>query len=133
QGEVEAREHAARQAALEADAAEVARARREAAETLAREVGDAERRRLAREGLGGAGWGAPRVEWPGGGGDGEGGLLATGSAFRLLALIPDPRWRLAAGVALVAAPALLYVAWPIAGLLAGGLVLALFLPGGRGT
>lgn len=132
QGAAEEQAHARRQAALDAEAAEAARARRAAAEALAREVGAAERQRLDRDGISGPAWGA-RPPWPAGdvAGEGGGGLLALGAGPRLLALLPDPRWRVAAGVALVAAPALLFVAWPVAGLVAGAAVLALFLPGWR--
>lgn len=51
---------------------EAARAKRQMAETLAREVGDAERRRLDAEGLGGFG-SAPRGGWGGGWDAGWGG------------------------------------------------------------
>jgi len=136
----EARTAEVRRAALEESAAEEARARRDMAEAMAREVGERERRRLDAEGFSGPTWGPPSGGgggWTGGGTGwsetGAGGGLLGGTtplAFRLLALLPDPRWRVAAGVAAVALPALLYVAAPRAGLGVGLFVAALFLPGG---
>jgi hypothetical protein len=79
--EAERRELAAR---AEADEA---RARRAVAEELARQVGELERRRLeADEGGGGLGLGRD----------------ARPLGLRLLRLIPDARWRLAAGIACAA-------------------------------
>ena len=131
QAGVEAQAEAERRANLEAAAQEAAEARRAMGESLARQVGEVERRRLAGEpawgpgadaGSGGSGWGTTGV------GDG----LSGGQPFalRLLAAIPDPRWRVAAGVAAIAAPALLFLAAPRAGLALGLLVVATFLPGG---
>jgi hypothetical protein len=99
---LEDREADLRRQAAEAEAVETARARRLAAEQLAREVGDQERRRLDAadrgEGLGGDSWG----RWGGpGGGDGAhgwGGGWGSGDGtplgVRWLRLIRDPRWRL---------------------------------------
>jgi len=70
--------------------AEVAEARRAAAEEMARQVGRRERSRLeSGEWAGGGGWGDP---WGGGLGD----LDRTPIALRLLRMIRDPRWRVAA-------------------------------------
>jgi hypothetical protein len=134
----EAAAAAERRAGLEAAAEEAARARRAMGEALARQVGDAERRRLEGGGLGeppwgpdagsgrGTGWGDSR----GAGWTGDGLLGGQPVALRLLAAIPDPRWRVAAGVAAIAVPALLYLVAPGAGLVVGLVVLGLFMPGG---
>jgi hypothetical protein len=86
--------------------AEEARARRELAETMAREVGEQERRRLHRDGWGG-GWG---------GGDG------TPAALRLLRLVRNPWARIAIAVGAVAVPVVLLVL-PSAGTRQVGVVL----------
>jgi hypothetical protein len=124
----EAAAGAERRAQQEAAAVEAAQARRASAEAMAREVGERERRRLEGEGFGGPTWGPEAGAGWGGTGPAPGG--ATPLALRLLLAIPDPRWRVAAGVGAVALPALLYVAAPKAGLAAGLLVLSAFLPGG---
>jgi hypothetical protein len=117
---------AARRAALDAATEEAARGRREGAAVLAREVGDRERRRLEQEGVGEPSWG-PRTGW---GGTGDAGIEpGVPAGLRLLRLIRDPRWRAAAGAAVVAVPALLLLWVPRAGLLAAAATLALFLPG----
>jgi hypothetical protein len=69
QASVEAAQVAELERAQAEAGAEAARAKRQMAETLAREVGDAERRRLDAEGLGGFG-SAPRGGWGGGWGSG---------------------------------------------------------------
>ena len=74
--------------------AEEARARRELAETMAREVGEQERRRLDRGGWGG---------WGGGWGGGDG----TPAALRLLRLVRNPWARIAVAVGAVAVPLVL--------------------------
>ena len=132
----EARAGAERRANLEAAAQEAAQARRSAAEAMAREVGEAERRRLEGGGLGEPSWGPPSDGgWGGGGGTGwsrtgDGLFGARPFALRLLDAIPDARWRVAAGVAAIAVPALLYLVAPRAGLVVGLVVFSLFLPGG---
>jgi hypothetical protein len=80
-----------RQALRDSAGTEEARARRELGETLAREVGDRERARLDREEPGFGGWGA-------GSGGGGGKHDRSPIGMRILRLIPDPRWRLAAGI-----------------------------------
>jgi len=132
----ESQAEAERRANLEAAAQEAAQARRAMGESLAREVGDAERRRLDGGGFGepswgpgsGGGWGGSSGTGWGNGGDG----LFGGQPFalRLLAAIPDPRWRIAAGVAAIAVPALLFLVAPRAGTVIGLLVFGMFLPGG---
>jgi len=120
----EAETLAARRAQQERDAAEAVAARRQAAELLAREVGDAERRRLEREGFG-PGWsGPPPGDWSGGPAP-----SALPPAIRWLRALPPP-WPVPVGLALLALPVGLYVAWPAAGLLAGALLLALCTPPG---
>lgn len=120
----EAEAIAARKALLDADRAQEGALRRRAAETLAREVGDAERRRLEREGFG-SGWsGAPPA-------DRTGDVPPPGlpPAIRWLRLLPAG-WPVPAGVALMLLPVLLYAASPAAGLVAGAVVFALFTPPG---
>jgi hypothetical protein len=51
-------------------------------------------------------------------------------ALRFLRNLPDPRWRLPAGLALMLSPVLLFLVRPWLGLLLGLAVLALFWPGG---
>jgi len=132
----EAEAEAERRANLDAAAREAAEARRAMGESLARQVGESERRRLEGEpawgpGAGtGGGWGdAGGTGW---GDTGVGGGLSGGQplALRLLAVIPDPRWRVGAGVAAIAVPALLYLVAPKLGFVLGLLVLGMFLPGG---
>ena len=135
QAGVEAQAEAERRANLEAAAQEAAEARRAMGESLARQVGEAERRRLEGGGLGepswgpgtDAGWGGTGTGW---GNTGDG--LSGGQPFalRLLAAIPDPRWRVAAGVAAIAVPALLFLVAPRLGAVLGLLVFGMFLPGG---
>jgi hypothetical protein len=72
QGVVEAAQVAELERAQREAAEDAAKAKRAMAETLAREVGDAERRRLDAEGLGGFG-SAPRGGWDDGWGGGWGG------------------------------------------------------------
>ncbi len=97
---------AARRAELEREAVEAAALRRQAAEALAREVGDSERRRLDGEGFG---EGAPAIRW--------------------LRSLP-PRWPVPVGVAVLAVPVALYLASPLLGFLAGALLIGLFSPPG---
>ncbi len=132
----EAAQAAERRLQQEAAAVEAAQARRAAAEALAWEVGQRERQRLSGEGFGGPAWGPGTGDPAAGGGTG---WSRTGPgpdagtpplALRLLLGIPDPRWRVAAGVAAVAVPALLFVAAPRLGLVAGILLISAFLPGG---
>jgi hypothetical protein len=54
-------------------------------------------------------------------------------AIRFLRNLPDPRWRLPAGLALMLSPVLLYLVRPWLGFLLGLAVLALFWPGGWRT
>ncbi len=77
----EARAEAERRAMAARSEAELAVARRAMGEELAREVGDAERFRLGREGLGGG--------WDGVAGRGYGGPPL---GWRLLRALPDWRW-----------------------------------------
>jgi hypothetical protein len=119
---------AARAEQVRRDAEEVAKARREMGELLARETARRERDRLDAGGWGG-GWG--------GGGWEEAPGARRPPILRLLSLIRDPRWRLAAGAALLLAVVLLVVL----GLRARGgafffyvalaVVLALLSPGRR--
>jgi hypothetical protein len=119
---LEAEARAARRVVIEEDQARNTVMARQAAESLARQVGDAERRRLDREGFL-PGWGAvgPPVDWS------AGGPPATPAGVRLLRLLPDG-WRVPAGVALVLLPVLLALVFMPAGLLVGAVVLALFSP-----
>lgn len=101
----EARAEAEREEVRRRAADEEARARRSMGEALAREVGEAERRRLDADGLPGGDLGGGGFRWGGGGWAGDG---TTGSfdptpiGLRLLRLIPDPRWQWGAlGAALV--------------------------------
>jgi hypothetical protein len=117
------RENAERRAAQAQAEAEAARDRRQAAEEMARQVGERERERLSAGGLGG-GWGqgqepygAPSDPAPVG--------------VRLLRLIPSPLWRLAAIGALVLAVVLglaLARANPVALVLVFSLLVGLFTP-----
>ena len=118
----EAEASAARRAQAEQEAADEAALRRRSAEALAREVGDAERRRLEREGFG-PGWGRlPEVSVPGPA-DGA----STPWALRWLRSLP-PGWALPVGLLLLGAPVLLYLLFPPLGVLAGAVALALFTP-----
>ena len=137
----EAEAHAAREAGLAEERAREAVARRELHEAMAREVGERERWRYDREVSGEPSFGPPSGSWGGsaGGTWGQddrsapgGGLLTPGLplGLRLLGLIPQPGLRVAAGVAAVAVPALLFLVYPGAGLLVGAVVLGLFTPGG---
>jgi hypothetical protein len=123
----EAEANSERRAQLERDAAELGTMRRQAAEALAREVGDAERRRLEQEGFG-PGWTGPS------GDDWTGDSAPTGlpPAIRWLRSLP-PGWPLPVGLALLALPALLYVAWPAGGLVTGAVLLVLCTPPGWRT
>lgn len=132
----EAEAHAARQVALDQDRAQQARAQRELHEAMAREVGERERWRYDTQVGGEPSFGPPSGGWGGATGWGQdgssspgGGLLTPGLpvGFRLLRLVP-PGWRVAVGLAVVAVPALLFLAWPGAGLVLGALVLGLFTP-----
>ena len=125
-----------REAALQQARDEAAAARRSLAESMAWQVGEAERRRLEREGLGGLPGGVPDPG-PAGGGwghpdpTGPGGDLSSPdlpAGLRLLARLPAA-WRVPAGVAAVALAALLYLWRPGAGLAAGALLLWLLTPG----
>ena len=122
----EAEALAARRTLLEADQVAAGALRRQAAEALARQVGDAERLRLEREGFGdgfGLGWGqAGPADSPGGGSAPD-----LPPAVRWLRRLPAG-WPVPAGVALVILPVLLYAAAPAAGLLVGAVVFALFAP-----
>jgi len=118
----EAEASAARRAQQEREAADEAALRRRSAEAMAREVGDAERRRLEREGFG-PGWGPlPEVSWPGPT-DGA----STPWALRWLRSL-RPGWALPIGLLLLGAPVLLYLLFPPLGVLAGAVALALFMP-----
>jgi uncharacterized membrane protein len=130
QAGAEAEARAERQASLDQAMEEQALERRALAEAMAREVGERERARLEREGLGGPDIG-PRS---GGWGDGAGWGLPDGGTpigLRLLGLIEDPLWRVAAGVTAVAVGAGLYLVHPVAGLVAGAILLGAFLPARR--
>jgi hypothetical protein len=120
---VEAEASAARRVVIEEDQARSTVMARQAAESMARQVGDAERRRLERDGFL-PGWGAvgPPVDW-----SADGRSEATPAGVRLLRLLPE-RWRVPAGVALVLLPVLLALVFMPAGLLIGAVVLALFSP-----
>jgi hypothetical protein len=88
------RENAARREAARRAEEEATRAQRAAAEALAREVGDRERQRLANDG-----WG----RWDrGGDADDFSDRDVRPVGLRLLALIRDPRWRMAVIAALLA-------------------------------
>jgi hypothetical protein len=121
---VEAEASAARRVVIEEDQARNTVMARQAAESLARQVGDAERRRLERDGFL-PGWGAvgPPVDWSTDGMSQE----TTPAGVRLLRRLPDG-WRVPAGVALVLLPVLLALVFMPAGLLVGAVVLALFSP-----
>jgi hypothetical protein len=118
--EVEA--DAARRAALALEAAEDVATRRKAAEALAREVGDAERRRLEHEGFGPSWSGLPDLAWPG-----PSGSASTPWALRWLRSM-SPGWAIGAGLLLLGAPVLLYLVFPPLGVVAGAVTLALFTP-----
>ncbi len=130
--EAEAADRAGREAALDQAREEAAAARRAMAESLAREVGERERRRLdgasfgeptfGPSGDGGGTWGQGR--W---GDGGLGGGLPPG--LRLLQALPAP-WGVVAGVAAVALAAGLYLLRPVAGLVAGMILISLLTPGG---
>ena len=121
----EAEASAARRATLDEEQAREAAVRREAAELMARQVGDAERRRLEREGFSpGWGGGSSPLDW-----SGEAGPAAVPLGVRWLRLLP-PGWPVPAGVALLLLPVLLSLAWLPGGLVAGAVVLALFSPPG---
>jgi hypothetical protein len=120
----EAEASAARRQRLEQEAADEAALRRRNAEALAREVGDAERRRLEREGFG-PGWTGPAD----GAWSGDGTPSAQPLAIRWLRSLP-PGWPVPVGLALLLLPVGLYVAWPAAGLVAGAALLALCSPPG---
>jgi hypothetical protein len=109
----EAQAGAARQARLEQDQAEEEARRHQAAEELARVVGDTERLRLEREGFGG---GTSSPPW----------------AWRWLGSMPLG-WAVTVGLLLVGLPVLLYLLLPPLGLVAGALTLALFTPPGWRT
>jgi hypothetical protein len=117
----EARVIAARQARLEADRIEEGVVRRQAAEALAREVGDSERRRLEREGFGPSWSGPPADPWN------QGPASPAPPAIRWLRSLP-PGWPVPVGLAGLALPVVLYLASPPLGLLAGVLLLGLFSP-----
>jgi hypothetical protein len=112
---------AARRAALEEEQARDAVLRRQAAESMARQVGEAERRRLEREGFS-PGWagGASPVDW-------TDGTSAAPLGVRLLRRLP-PGWPIPVGLALVLLPVLLSLVFMPAGLVAGAVVLVLFTP-----
>ncbi len=113
---------AARQAARDAERVDEGALRRQAGESLAREVGAAERRRLEREGFG--------PDWGGGSvlgrlGDGE--ASSTPWALRWLRTM-TPTWALSVGLLLLGLPVLLFLLFPPLGVLAGAVTLALFTP-----
>ena len=120
---VEAEASAARQATLDEELSRAATLRREAAESMARAVGDAERERLEREGFS-SGWGSGSspLDWPGGAG-----TSSVPIGIRWLRLLPAG-WPVPAGVALMLLPVLLSLVFMPAGLLIGAVVLALFSP-----
>jgi hypothetical protein len=115
----EAQASAARQAQLDADQVSLAAERREAAEAMARQVGEQERQRLEREGFGptwtdpldAIGMGRPR------------GSLLLG----WLRAMPMP-WAIATGALLLLVPLLLFLFQPVVGIIAGVVILALFSP-----
>jgi hypothetical protein len=116
----EARTSAERKAQLDLQVAADAEQRRQAAETMAREVGEAERRRLDGEGYG-TGWTDPLAPtWAGGTRPGP--LL-----LRWLRTLPIS-WAIAAGLLLLLVPAVLFLIRPLFGLLAGVVLIALFMP-----
>jgi len=121
----EAAASAARRATLDEELARDAALRREAAELMARQVGDAERRRLEREGFSpGWGGGSSPLDW-----SGEARPAALPLGVRWLRLLP-PGWPVPAGVALLLLPVLLSLVWMPAALLVGAALLALFSPPG---
>jgi hypothetical protein len=127
QREEEERQSAARRAAEAEDAEATAKAQRAAAEELAREVGNRERDRLESGGwAGGDGgrWGDP---WGGGFG-----MDRTPLAVRLLRMIQDPRWRMAAIGGYIGLIVLFFALALVnrAFLLGGFVLLMLVLPGG---
>jgi hypothetical protein len=117
----EAEAVAARRLLLEQDQVQSTVMARQAAESMARQVGDAERRRLEREGFL-PGWSPAPVDW-----SAEGRPQDTPAGVRLLRLLPDG-WRVPTGVALVLLPVLLAMVFLPAGLLVGAVMLALFSP-----
>jgi len=131
---------AARQAALDEAQAQESVARRALAEDMARSVGEMERRRLDGAVYGEPTFGPPSERWGEGPrwgrGSGWGTILGdagesgTPLGLRLLAALP-PAWRLGVGVAAVAGGALLFLLHPTAGLVAGMVLLGLFLPSRR--
>jgi uncharacterized membrane protein len=125
----EAEARTAREAALEQDRVDEARARRELAEEMAREVGRRERSRLDGEGFGEPTFGPPSSRGWGSWGSGSG-APGLPIGFRLLGLIQDPTWRVVAGVAAVALAAGLFLFHPTAGLVAAALLVSLLTPGG---
>jgi len=128
--DAEAGASAAREAALARAREEEAAARRALAEDLAREVGERERRRLDGEPT----FGPPSGGWGDGerwGGGGWGGALGGGTpiGLRLLGALPSP-WGVVAGLGAVALAAGLYLVRPVAGLVAGVVLVSLFTPPG---
>lgn len=131
QAEADEAARAAREAALDQARQEDVANRRAMAESMAREVGASERRRLDGDPFGDPGYGPPEGTWGGGRwGSGLGGLLGGGVpiGFRLLGALP-PGLRVAVGVGAVALAAGLYLLRPGAGLVAGLVLLSLFTPG----
>jgi hypothetical protein len=128
--EAEERAHAEREAALLEERQRAAEARRQAAELMAAEVGERERRRLGADGLGGLDdgprWGEPTWGPPGAPGGGWAGEVGIG--VRLFRAIKDPRWRLAAIAAAVALPVLLFLVAPRVAMAAGLILLAVLVP-----
>ena len=121
----EAEASAARRTLLDEEQARIAVLRREGAELMARQVGDAERRRLEREGFTpGWGGGSSPLDW-----SGEVAPSALPMGVRLLRRLP-PGWPIPAGVALALLPFLLYLLAPLGGLVAGAVLLVLFSPPG---
>ncbi|HEY7724166.1 MAG TPA: hypothetical protein VH880_02440 [Anaeromyxobacteraceae bacterium] len=120
--------NAERRAEAEKEEAEAAKVRRQAAEEMAREVGDQERDRLERDGLGGQGW--PRSRRGGPWGAPPPGFDPTPWGIRLLRLIRNPLWRVVAiGAVLAAVVGVLLLARnPLVLVLVVSVVLSLFTP-----
>jgi hypothetical protein len=115
----EAQASAERQAQLDADQAALAAERRAAAEAMARQVGEQERQRLEREGLG-PGWELRDPDWKGTG-------WPRPLLLRALGALPTG-WAIGVGAGLLLVPLVLYLVWPAGGFAAGAILLLLVLP-----